>query len=435
MRRVAIYIGTTDGPARIERISNEAAALTEVFVGRDISRPLPISEAYENFVQPGRPVSQLFGPFPEPSFRMDLSAAVNSGESWQLAALVAHGLARDGRLAEREDEADAAVWLTGKIDADGRVLSVGHIAEKLAASADLRARYRETGRRLRFYLPAADGVPAEARGQDAVHAVETIEPVLADLDLSPGPGDEAPVDPVAPGPAAEPAPPPIPEPSIPEPARPDRRGGWLAPVAALLLVAAGATAWSTPDGRALIRGLGDWLRADPAVPPSEGQPATSDPPEAATPAETAPAASAPKPDPEPEPEPDPEPRAAPTPPVVTLLARSAPPGRSCAEVHLKRVAPVIGVLATSTETGHWRSSGKALCGVRVRFEGEAGALGQISVLSGAFAGSRPGAQRLTVDGRAELDLDVPLILDGPLEYEARLGRGETAASIRHTIIR
>ena len=119
--RVGVYIGTTDGPVQIERISNEPVDLTEVFVGRDISHPLPISDAYESFVQRGRPVERLFGPFEFQAFRMDLSAPVNSGDSWQLAALVAHGLAKASRLANSDDEPKEIVWLTGRVDADDRV--------------------------------------------------------------------------------------------------------------------------------------------------------------------------------------------------------------------------------------------------------------------------------------------------------------------------
>ncbi|MDP7385093.1 MAG: hypothetical protein QF593_03605, partial [Nitrospinota bacterium] len=137
MTGIAVYIGTTGGPVRIERITNEAAALTEVCKGRDIVALLPISDDYENFVRPGRPVERAFGPFTHPSFRMDISEEIKSGQSWYLAAFVAHGLARESRLAAPDETPAGVVWLTGRVNADFGVKPVGHITEKLRAALSL----------------------------------------------------------------------------------------------------------------------------------------------------------------------------------------------------------------------------------------------------------------------------------------------------------
>jgi hypothetical protein len=133
----AVYIGTTAGPVRIYRIINEPVPLSEVFVGRGLEAIMPMSVDYGNFLKEGRPVYRAFGPFENASFRMDLSAPITSGNSWNLSVFIAHGLLSDGQFAEEGDKVDKIFWLTGKMNADCDVEHVGHIPEKLAASESL----------------------------------------------------------------------------------------------------------------------------------------------------------------------------------------------------------------------------------------------------------------------------------------------------------
>ena len=141
--KVAVYIGTTHGPVRIERIRQEPVPLSEVFIGRGIEPLAEISAEYENFVRPGRPVDKAFGPFSNVSFRMDLSKEIKAGKSWQLAAFVAHGLQTSGLLAGPEDKPGRVIVLTGMVNADYKIEKVGYIPEKLDAltlwAADTKA--------------------------------------------------------------------------------------------------------------------------------------------------------------------------------------------------------------------------------------------------------------------------------------------------------
>lgn len=132
--RFAVYIGATGGPVRIERFVAEGTPLSEVFVGRAVEPLIPMATAFDNFMRPGRPPERLFGLFEDGGWRMDISAPIDSGDSWELAVLIAFGLAREGRLARPGERSDAAIWLTGRVNADLQVGSVGHVAEKLADS-------------------------------------------------------------------------------------------------------------------------------------------------------------------------------------------------------------------------------------------------------------------------------------------------------------
>src|SRR4051812_18835389 len=118
MKRVAVFVATTDGPARVERITRERAPQSMVCLNRS-STVLPISAAYDSFVRPGSGViERAFGPFEPGAFRLDVSAPIEAGESWQLGFFVAHALAASSRdiCFSAPEDADAVLWLTGRVD-------------------------------------------------------------------------------------------------------------------------------------------------------------------------------------------------------------------------------------------------------------------------------------------------------------------------------
>ncbi len=78
---IAVYVATTAGPVRVERIVVEDAPLSQVYQGRTY-RPLePVSAAYGDFVGPGGPVEKAFSPFESRSFRLEVSGPIGSGNS------------------------------------------------------------------------------------------------------------------------------------------------------------------------------------------------------------------------------------------------------------------------------------------------------------------------------------------------------------------
>jgi hypothetical protein len=154
----AVYVATTEGPVQIQRITREPAPRCAVCLGRT-TKVLPISGAYDAFVRPPSGVIEReFGPFEPGAFRLDVSAPIGGGESWQLAFFVAHALAGEApagqsRLAGSEAEADAVLWFTGRVDHDLVVGAVDHVARKLQASGEAFERWRARGLPVTLFVP------------------------------------------------------------------------------------------------------------------------------------------------------------------------------------------------------------------------------------------------------------------------------------------
>lgn len=157
MSKVAVYIGTTQGPVQVQRIVEEGAAFSVVCLDRT-SQDLPISAAYDRFVREGTGVIEreiARGPF-----RVDVSAPIDNGDSWQLGMLAAHGLHVRGELADRDDTPAEVWWLTGGVDHDLRVRPVSHVAEKLHRSAALLERLSTLGTPHRVIVPPGNATDA-----------------------------------------------------------------------------------------------------------------------------------------------------------------------------------------------------------------------------------------------------------------------------------
>ena len=185
MKRLGVFIATTDGPAQIQRISRERAPLSMVILGSGSER-LPVSNRYDDFARPGSgPVERFFGPFPEGGFRLEVSGPIESGDSWQLGVFLAHAIeAGDGFALVRDDPSlgdgvDHIIWLTGQVDYDGQVSAVGHVQEKFYASRDALASWLASGVPVSLVVPAGEDhrrlldceLPTSARIIDANDAV------------------------------------------------------------------------------------------------------------------------------------------------------------------------------------------------------------------------------------------------------------------------
>src|SRR5262245_52343748 len=109
---VRVIIPTTSGPVDIQGLIEE-----DVSLGRSVAcvngttRTAGIDRNYSAFVARGTGVVQRL--FKHGAFRLDVSGAIDGGDSWQLAVLLAHALHADGRLAGVGQLADTVVWATG----------------------------------------------------------------------------------------------------------------------------------------------------------------------------------------------------------------------------------------------------------------------------------------------------------------------------------
>lgn len=136
MKRIAIFIATTNGPVLVDRITPEPAPQSMVCLRRQ-SEVLPISLDYDDFVRAGSGViMREFGPYEEGAFRLDVSAPIETGLSWQLGIFAAHAIFKSETCElSGPDTADLIVWLSGTVDNDLNVGDVDHMAEKVEASA------------------------------------------------------------------------------------------------------------------------------------------------------------------------------------------------------------------------------------------------------------------------------------------------------------
>ncbi|MCW9035532.1 MAG: DUF4384 domain-containing protein [Rhodospirillales bacterium] len=153
-RKIAVYIATTGGPVRVERITQEPAPQSVVCLRRS-SEVLPISGDYDDFVKPGSGVIvREFGPFEDNAFRLDLSGSISAGKSWQFGVFIAHALdaAQGYALAESDDEAEEIFWLTGLVDYDLNLGPVNHIPEKLEASQLSFETWKASGKNITLCL-------------------------------------------------------------------------------------------------------------------------------------------------------------------------------------------------------------------------------------------------------------------------------------------
>ncbi|MEP1573894.1 WD40 repeat domain-containing protein [Roseibium album] len=138
---VKIIIPTTDGPSEVVFLGREDPALgrsTACLNGT--TTLLGINRDYSRFVQqPTGLIERLYG---HGAFRMDVSAQIEAGSSWQLGTLVAHAAEAEGRLAQSIGAAgsvpDCLIWATGQVrPLDLAIGEVGHVEDKLTNSIDM----------------------------------------------------------------------------------------------------------------------------------------------------------------------------------------------------------------------------------------------------------------------------------------------------------
>jgi len=186
MNKAAVYIATTAGPVRIERITVESVPWSEVFVGRGYKPLEHISSDYDKFVRIGGPIDRAFvdvNKTDDGSYRMDISGQIDAGNSWELAVLIAHGLNISSRLADIDDTPDEVIFLTGKVDTDLNISSVGHIFEKLKAAKLLIDDCVVRNCPICFVAPLDDQMRLGVDEDINVLQVENVQQVLKVLEL------------------------------------------------------------------------------------------------------------------------------------------------------------------------------------------------------------------------------------------------------------
>lgn len=164
MSKVRVVIATTEGPAEIDRITPEDAAQSVVCLRRS-SQVLPISTGYDAFVRrPSGVIDREFPRAPPSAYRLDVSAPVTNGESWQLGVFIAHALAAVGRLAASGEPCERVIVATGRVDNDLRVQPVDSIYQKAHALRPLLDQLQMRGVVVRLVAPPDNQAEFERAG-------------------------------------------------------------------------------------------------------------------------------------------------------------------------------------------------------------------------------------------------------------------------------
>lgn len=180
--RVRVVIATTEGPSTVLRVTAEDPSLRSVVCLGRSTTTLPISRAYDAFVRsPSGIVERAVG---YRAFRVDVSAPIDDGDSWQLGLYLAHRLKAAGRLAEDDAPADLVLWASGRVDGDLAVHPVERLDEKRRRSAGL---FTTSATRILAVVPAAQAETlATLPGAVEPLALATVDPVLRQLGLEGG---------------------------------------------------------------------------------------------------------------------------------------------------------------------------------------------------------------------------------------------------------
>jgi mono/diheme cytochrome c family protein len=186
-KRIRVFIPTSQGPVEIQSIRREMANVPNSFVSiNGTTDPAGIDEDYHRFVVSASGViERTFG---HNRFRVDVSAPLDCGKSWQLGMFVAHALEREGRLAVHGGPADAILWVSGEVRDNLSVTKVGSVPDKLDRSADLFSELRRYSVPVVICLPAANMSDEDAGTRlatlgDQRLAVNIVDDVLAVLGL------------------------------------------------------------------------------------------------------------------------------------------------------------------------------------------------------------------------------------------------------------
>lgn len=172
---VAVVIGTTEGPSEVLRIAVEAPEIRSVVCLGMSTEALPISPAYDAFVR--RPTGVVERELGHAAYRVDVSARIDNGNSWQLGFYLAHRLMAAGRLATPEEAPEHWIWVTGTLNSDLVIGPVVETERKLRQSEDWFARRAEAG--------ATVTVVAPAQSSEALEVLPSHVKSLAGADLGP----------------------------------------------------------------------------------------------------------------------------------------------------------------------------------------------------------------------------------------------------------
>jgi len=173
---VTVFILTTKGPVRIQRISEEELGVQSVICLDGRAQALPISSRYDAFVR--NPTGIIERATGHGAYRMDVDRMIDDGDSWQLGVYLAH-------LSENNTDQDIYVFATGEVDRELRVRPVSHISEKLDQAYDLMRALQREVKRVRVFVPHDNDLELDDCQGIEVDQVSHVDQMFDLLGISP----------------------------------------------------------------------------------------------------------------------------------------------------------------------------------------------------------------------------------------------------------
>jgi hypothetical protein len=130
-----VYILTTQGPAKVQRLAPEDdPEIRSVICLDGTTEALMVSKEYDALVR--KPTGLIANRFGHPSWRMDVDQPIDAGRSFHLGAWIAHKLHSDH---DSKNE-DSIYFCSGELDREGNLRPIEHIGEKLRSMHELLSR-------------------------------------------------------------------------------------------------------------------------------------------------------------------------------------------------------------------------------------------------------------------------------------------------------
>lgn len=152
-----IFIATTQGLVAIQNITPiDDDDISSVVSVNGTSTTANISSSYHNFVKKGVGIiHQMFGAC---SYRVDISARIDQGNSWQVAMYLAHLAQSKGLLGNGEiNKGDTVICATGEVNTTNQqVLAVGEVPLKLKLAQPQLEQWAALGAQVHFIIPQAN---------------------------------------------------------------------------------------------------------------------------------------------------------------------------------------------------------------------------------------------------------------------------------------
>ena len=178
-----IFIATTQGLVAIQNITPiDDEDISSVISVNGTSTTANISASYHNFVKKGVGIiHQMFGAC---SYRVDISARIDQGNSWQVAMYLAHLAQSKGLLGNGEvSQGDTVICATGEVNTSNhQVLTVNEVPCKLKLAQPQLKEWIRLGAKVTFLVPQAN--QHDVKQADYITLVSSLEQAAAALPIS-----------------------------------------------------------------------------------------------------------------------------------------------------------------------------------------------------------------------------------------------------------